>query len=207
MPSASRSVRSSLPTWLMLLAVITGFGLLYGAVMGAFEVRPQQMLYSAAKVPFLLFTAFALSLPSYFVIGSLLGLRADLLESSRRLLGAQAASTVVLASLAPFIAFLYASNLGYDASKIANGVMFGVAAICGQVVLRRLFADLIANDRRHLYLLRGWLVMYAFIGVQMAWVLRPFVGNPAMTPTFFRQGAWGNAYEELARAFMNAMGA
>jgi hypothetical protein len=55
-------------------------------------------------------------------------------------------------------------------------------------------------------LLRGWLVIYAFVGIQMGWVLRPFVGVPGRPVTFFREGAWGNAYEEVARTALRALG-
>jgi hypothetical protein len=38
------------------------------------------------------------------------------------------------------------------------------------------------------------MVIYAFVGIQMGWVLRPFVGNPSEPASFFRADAWGNAY-------------
>jgi hypothetical protein len=40
-------------------------------------------------------------------------------------------------------------------------------------------------------------LIYAFVGIQMGWVLRPFIGQPGVPTTFFRPGAWGNAYVEL----------
>ena len=64
-----------------LAGAIVAFGMFYGAVMGTYGgfigVRMWQVLYSAVKVPFLLFATFLLSLPSFFVINTLLGLRAD----------------------------------------------------------------------------------------------------------------------------------
>jgi hypothetical protein len=56
-----------------------------------------------------------------------------------------------------------------------------------------------ARNRRHRVLLRTWLVVYAFVGIQMGWVLRPFVGAPGMPVQFFREEAWGNAYVIVAR--------
>jgi hypothetical protein len=46
-------------------------------------------------------------------------------------------------------------------------------------------------------MLRAWLVVYAFVGIQMAWVLRPFIGNPDQPTRFFREESWGNAYEVI----------
>jgi hypothetical protein len=56
-----------------------------------------------------------------------------------------------------------------------------------------------ARNRRHRLLLRTWLVGYALVGIQMGWVLRPFVGAPDMPVQFFREEAWGNAYVVVAR--------
>ena len=39
--------------------------------------RPLQLLYSALKVPLLLLVTFCLSLPSFFVLNTILGVRAD----------------------------------------------------------------------------------------------------------------------------------
>jgi len=63
---------------------------------------------------------------------------------------------------------------------------------------RRHYASLIRANTRHRLLLRFWLVLYVFIGIQMGWVLRPFVGDPNRPTQFFREGAWSNAYVEVA---------
>ena len=36
-----------------------------------------------------------------------------------------------------------------------------------------------------------------FVAVQLAWVLRPFIGAPRMRVRFLRADAWGNAYVEV----------
>ena len=71
---------------------------------------------------------------------------------------------------------------------------------------RYLYRPLVARNPRHRMLLRGWLVIYAFVGIQMGWVLRPFIGDPDSPTRFFRQGAWGNAYVELGRIISRVIG-
>ncbi len=73
-------------------------------------------------------------------------------------------------------------------------------------MLRRAYRPLIARDVRHRSLMRGWLLIYAFVGIQMAWVLRPFVGSPTSPTRFFRAEAWGNAYVEVARIVGRVVG-
>lgn len=187
---------------LQLALLVVVFGMSYGAVMGSFGgvfgERFWQVSYSAVKVPILLMGTGVLSLPSFFVVNTLFGLRSDFSYSLRALVATQAALTIILASFAPFTALWYASFTNYHGAILFNALMFGGASFAAQWVLRRFYRPLIERDPRHRLLLRVWLVIYAFVGIQMAWVLRPFVGDPRAPTQFFRQDAWGNAYVRLA---------
>jgi hypothetical protein len=186
-----------------LVGLVVVFGLAYGAVMGTFGGfgcdRSLQVVYSAVKVPLLLLATFAISLPSFFVFNTLLGVRGDFPQAVRALAATQAVLVIVLASLAPLTAVWYASSGHYDRAILFNAAMFAVASAAAQAVLRRLYGPLIARDARHRRLLRAWLIVYAFVGIQMGWVLRPFIGRPGSEAEFFRDGAWGNAYVEVAK--------
>jgi hypothetical protein len=193
---------------LLLLTVV--FGGLYGATMGAFGGVSGdhwlQVLYSAVKVPMLLQISFALSLPSFFVLNTLLGVRADFALVMRSLVCTQAGLTIVLAALAPMTAFWYVSFSGYDAALMFNAAMFAVATLAAQWMLRRSYRPLILGNPRHRLLLRIWLLIYGFVAIQMAWVLRPFIGDPAARTSFFRHQAWGNAYIELFKIARHSVG-
>jgi len=179
------------------------FGAIYGGVMGSFGgiggERFLQLVISGVKVPLLLIITFLLSLPSFFVINTLLGLRSDFTFVIRSIIATQAGLTIILASLAPFTALWYVSTSNYKASILFNMLMFATACIASQKILHRLYRPLTAKDPRHLLSIKIWLFTYSFIAVQMAWVLRPFIGDPSLTPQFFRQEAWSNAYIALAR--------
>lgn len=205
--AAARHSERALPR---LAAFIVFFGLLYGAIMGTYGgiagQRILQVLYSGLKVPLLLLATFALSLPSFFVLNTLAGLRDDFAAAVRALVAAQAALTIVLASLAPFTAVWYLSVGDYPSAILFNAVMFGIASVSAQLLLKRFYRPLIASNPRHRLLLRMWLVVYAFVGIQMGWVLRPFIGDPGAPTRFFRAGMWGNAYERLLSIFWSAIG-
>src|SRR5260221_2881660 len=144
-----------------LAAQVLVFGIIYGAVMGIFGgilgERLWQVAYSAAKVPLLLLVTFALGLPSFFVLNTLYGLRADFGEAVRALLAAQAAMTLILASLAPLTAVWYASSDDYPSATLFNGMMFAVATFAAQWLLRRLYRPLLSRQPRHRWLLPAWL--------------------------------------------------
>ena len=187
--------------WLTLCLI--AFGAIYGAAMGTFGgvlgERLLQVVYSAIKVPLLLGTAFFVALPSFFVLNTLFGLRRDFAEAVRSLLATQAGLTIVLAALSPLTLLWYASSADYSASLRFNGLMFAVASLAGQWLLREYYRPLILRDRRHRWMLWMWLGIYVFVAIQMAWILRPFVGSPGSPVQFFREESWGNAYTVVAQ--------
>ena len=177
---------------------IVGGALLYGAVMGAYSLRPLQMVYSSLKVPLLIAVSGLICLPNLIVLNTILGLRQDLGAVLRGAALAQGTVCVSLAALAPITAVAYLSLDDYGDAVVFNGAVFLIAALGGQITLGRHYRPLIAANPRHRIARDAWLVLYVFVAIQMGWVLRPFVGNPEQPTGFFRAGAWSNAYVEIA---------
>ena len=199
-----RPVRGLLSLGLIALCCAIGYGAVMGTFTGLSPGKSLQIVYSATKVPLLLLVTFGISLPSFFVISTLLGLRNDWPQTMAALLGAQAGLSVILASLAPLTTVWYLSCADYNLAILFNALMFAVASGASQVILRRHYRELIARNGRHRLMLRVWLVTYIFVGIQMGWVLRPFIGSPLQPVTFFREGAWSNSYEFVGRLIWNA---
>lgn len=203
----TRHARSQFLSLALFIAV---FGAVYGAVLGSFGGfagdRIFQVIYSALKVPLLLLATFALSLPSFFVINTLAGLRVDFPQALRALVATQAGLTMILASFAPFTALWYLSYGNYRAAVLFNAFMFGTASLAAQRLLRSFYRPLIERNPRHRSLLWLWLTIYAFVGIQMGWILRPFVGDPNSPTHFFRREVWGNAYVIIAKLFWHLFG-
>ncbi len=182
------------------LAVLLGVaGFLYGTGMGFFGGRPLQALYSGLKVPMLLMISTLVCLPSFFVLNTLLGLRDDFGASLRGVLAAQATVAASLMALLPIIVFIYISGSDYQYAVFFNGVLFAISTLAGQRTLSRHYEPLIRQDSRHNIGRWSWVILYVFVVIQLAWVLRPFVGFPNMSVSFFRAGAWSNAYVVLFR--------
>jgi hypothetical protein len=196
--AAGGSREPRLPVLGSLILAIVVYGMFYGAVMGSYGgmsgLRFWQAVYSAVKVPFLMISTFLLSLPSFFVLNTLLGLRDDFPRVVRALISTQAGLTVILSALAPFTAFWYISGSDYEPAILFNGMMFAVASFSAQWMLCREYAPLIRSNPRQRWMLRTWIIIYIFVGIQMGWVLRPFIGNPRAPVQFFREGSWSNAY-------------
>ncbi len=172
----------------------------YGSVMGFHDGRLLQSLYSGLKVPLLILVSTGICLPSFFILNTVLGLRDDFAAACRGVLSAQGGVAACLAGLAPLTAVGYLSSTDYTFALVLNGAMFALASLAGQVTIARHYRPLIARNARHRIGIGMWLVLYIFVAIQAAWVLRPFIGAPGLTTTFFRSTAWGNAYVKIFSA-------
>jgi hypothetical protein len=205
----SGELRAALPR---LVGCLLAFALEYGAIMGTFRGLTgqdqwlRQVVYSAMKVPLLLGASFALSLPSFFVLSTLLGLRRDFAESVRAIVAAQAGLAIVLAAFGPLTLLWYASSTDYNAALLFNGLMFAAASLAAQHLLRGYYRPLIQRNPRHRRMLACWGAIYVLVAIQLAWLLRPFIGSPGRAVEFLRAEAWDNAYVVVGRLILKALG-
>ncbi|MFI5171616.1 MAG: hypothetical protein ACHQFW_04455, partial [Chitinophagales bacterium] len=108
--------------------------------------------------------------------------------------------------LAPVTLFFLLSNNNYAFFKLLNIVFFSISGIAGvrffyKTTLAGSDENKTLNKRRKTFL-QLWMVLYAFVGTQMAWTLRPFFG--AKTDEFiFFQEVRGNFYSNLLRTISN----
>jgi hypothetical protein len=188
-----------------LVPVVGAAGAVYGAFMGSYALqsleRVRMVAYAAVKVPLLIAATTAVCLPAFFVFNTVAGLRGAFGRALRAVVAGQAATTVALASLAPCIGFAYASGVTHQWALIANSAFFTLATIAGQRVLARHYRPLVEEHPSHRVMLRLWLALYSFVGMQMGWTLRPFVGAPDVAVTFFRAEPFSNAYVVIAHLF------
>jgi hypothetical protein len=188
-----------------LVAVIVAAGSLYGAFMGSYAcyspARLWMIFFAAIKVPFLIFATTGVCLPAFFVFNTVAGLRGTFARALRAILAGQAGTAMALGSLAPLIRLIYSSGATHRWALIANSAIFTLATLGGQGVLVRHYRPLIEVQPAHRIMLRVWLGLYAFVGMQMGWMLRPFVGAPDAPVTFFRDEPFSNAYVAIAQLF------
>lgn len=177
--------------------------------MGGLDPSAERLLYpvySALKMPLMIFATSIMCLPGYFALSTVLGLRNDLRAALRAIVSSQAAFAAVLASLAPMTAFIYANGASHRAALLTNGGMFCIATLAAQSILWRRYRPLLTRSSRHAFMLAFWLVSYVFVGIQMGWMLRPFIGTPGVAPSFFRGEPFSNAYVVVWGLVTGALG-
>lgn len=182
----------------------------YGLAMGCYGAgdlsRAAMPLYAAIKCPLLVLVTTVIVLPAYFTLNTVLGLREDFRAAFGAITAGQAAFALALASLAPITLFAYRCGLSHPQAVMFNALCFAVAAAAAQVVMVRRFRPLLAANPRHGVMLAAWLLMYAFVGTQLGWMLRPFIGTPGKPVEFLRDEPFSNAYVVVVRLAWRSLG-
>jgi hypothetical protein len=90
-----------------------------------------------------------------------------------------------------------------------NVVFLAISGIIGVVFLsqgmRIVSADGKEGARARRWVMWLWVFVYAFVGSQMAWTLRPFIGAPSMEFELFRQ-LGGNFYTNIFASIGEILG-
>ena len=180
------------------------FGAIYGAVLGSWHGGKLAM-YVAIKVPLLMLSTAAITALFNWIVAALLGLRMRIAQTFALTLVPLAIASIVAASLSPVAWFFTQALPGPSpAQRTLHNVLYLVhvtliacAGIAGTSALRRVLTDVCHGDEGRARAVRfAWVVVYAFVGGEMAWALRPFVGSVFLPVVFLRDDALnGNVYE------------
>ena len=168
---------------------------IYGLTMGM-NHSFLMTISSAIKLPILfLLTAF-ICIPSLYTFNILLGQKFKFLQTVALMIMTLGTTTILLASLAPLSFFFVLTSKNYFFLQLMHVSIFGLCGVYGVQYLYRgcsYIAFRMEQPLNHL-LLRVWIVIYAVVGMQLGWRLRPFVGNPGSPFEIFREQTTGNFY-------------
>lgn len=192
----------------MLLSSII-FMALYGAVMGSTQGTVWQVLSSAVKLPILFLATLVVCSPTLYFFNTIFGSNQSLTQNFALILTAITVTAVILLSFSPIVLFFMLTTSGYQFFKLLNVGVFAIAGFIGVLFLSRGMA--IVSDggregvRARRNVVRLWILIYAFVGSQMAWMLRPFIGAPGMEFELFRQMG-GNFYANIIASIGEILG-
>jgi len=191
----------------MLVSSITFFAL-YGAVMGSTHSL-WQTLSSGVKLPILFIATLFVCAPSLYFFSLLFGSNQSLSQNVTVILTAITVTSVLLLSLAPITLFFLLTTTQYQFFKLLNVVIFAISGLMGVVFLYQGMKVVSnaeaegANIRRRILIF--WMFVYAFVGSQMAWTIRPFIGAPGTDFELFRQ-LGGNFYSNVFHSIGEILG-
>jgi hypothetical protein len=180
---------------------------LYGAVMGSTHSL-WQALSSGFKLPVLFLATLLVCSPTLYFFNVLFGSDQSLSQNVALILTAITATSVILLSFAPIVMFFLLTTSNYQFFKLLNVGVFSVAGLVGVIFLSQgmqLVAASAEGARARSMVLRAWILVYAFVGSQMAWTLRPFIGAPSVEFELFRQ-LGGNFYTNIMASIGEILG-
>jgi len=191
----------------MLISSIAFFAL-YGAVMGSTHSL-WQTLSSAAKLPLLFLATLVVCSPTLYFFNLIFGSNQSLTQNFTLILAAITVTAVLLLSFAPIVLFFMLTTSQYQFFKLLNVGVFTVAGLVGVAFLSQGMRIVSASGREgtraRRNVVRLWILIYAFVGSQMAWTLRPFIGAPSMQFELFRQ-LGGNFYANIFASIGEILG-
>jgi hypothetical protein len=191
----------------MNIAVIFLGAGLYGAAMGWWR-EPLQGFYVAVKFPLvILLTAFGNALLNA-MLAPLLGLNIGFRQSFLAILMSFTIVAAILGAFSPLAAFVVwnaptmtpdvKSTFTYGFIKLLHVAVIAFAGVAGTVRLFQLLTQLGGSKTVARRVLFAWLAGNLFLGSQLTWIARPFIGAPYLPVVFLRDTAFeGNFYENV----------
>jgi hypothetical protein len=190
------------------LIILIGSGL-YGFTLGIWRA-PLQSLYTAIKFPALIFLTCGGNALLNGMLAQVLGLGLSFKQTSLAILMSFALAAIILGGLSPITLFIWynAPALASEDAALGHSLMI-FAHVCAiafaGVMANRRLLDLLrkvaGDSNTALGVLFSWLAGNLFLGAQLAWNLRPFIGHPSLAVQFLRdEPLWGNFYEHVWHA-------
>lgn len=185
------------------------FFAIYGAIIGSSHSLAQA-LSGAIKFPAFYLLTLIICFPTLFFFNVLFGSRSSFQQHFVVLMTAVSVISVLLFSFAPVtLFFLITAPKAYQFFKILNVFIFGITGAFGVKFLYEGIQLLSKQDevgkKTRTTILRSWLLLYAFVGMQLGWFLRPFFGAPGTKFELFR-AVQGNFYLDIVAAISEILG-
>lgn len=159
----------------------------YGGILGLSH-SPLQALSSAIKLPFLFLATLAITFPTFYVLNTYQGAQLGFARQLNLFLGTVSLTGIVLVSFAPVSIFFLVTTSSYEVFKLLNVSILAFAGLIGIRFLWRGTQELSTIDPRQVRRIVGfWIFLYAIVGCQLAWLVRPFFGSPDLPFALFRE--------------------
>ena len=158
--------------------IICLFAFLYGIVMGSFHSFLQSIV-AGVKIIALFLSTVIICFPSFFIIHQVLCSKISVRQMIIIVLSGLVLTSTIAISFAPIVIVFQITGGNYHFLQLLHVAIFIFAGIFGM----RLMVDALkyACENKYIYpkigvvVFRIWIIILAFVGIQLAWNLRPFL--------------------------------
>lgn len=193
---------------LYLAIIVVGAGC-FGAAMGCWRA-PLQAAFTAIKLPLAILLTTLGNAVLNGLLAPLFGLNLRFHQSLQAVLMSGTIACAILGAFSPLLCFMIwntptnvsqATSAAYNVVQVTEVLIIAFAGIAANVRLLQLLQHYSASRLAALKVLFGWLAGNLFLGSQLCWIMRPFIGSPGLPVQFFRPDAFrGNFYETMWHA-------
>lgn len=179
--------------------IICVFTFLYGVVMGSYHSFLQSLM-AGLKVIFLFLSTITICFPSFFVIQQVLGSKMTLRQMMIIVLSGFVLTSAIALSFSPIIILFQITGGNYHFLQLLHVAIFLFSGIFGMRLM--IEALKFACEKKDIYphigvaVFRIWIIILAFVGIQLAWNLRPFLCDKNEDFKLFRKYE-GNFYTAI----------
>lgn len=169
---------------------------LYGAVLAGWR-SPRLSGYVAVKLPVLFLGTTMIVAAFNWMAACVLGAGLSFRSTVLIVFASMTLGCWILLSLVPVALFLLATGVSYSGTHaelryshnlilMTHIIILAIAGVVGNAALVKGLRRVV-NARCHVNgLFLSWLTAFAFVGCQLSWILRPFVGSPFYPVAFMR---------------------
>lgn len=172
------------------------FSFFYGLIMGSFNGFTQSLVTSI-KMPVLIFLSLFICFPAFYVIQFLLGSKMSVLHMANMILSGFIVFTTIALSFSTIVLFFMFTGNNYAFLKLLHVAIFIFSGIFGMRTiingLKYVCEKTNVYPKMGINVFKFWIVIFAFVSMQLAWNLRPFVGSRDLPFELFREKE-GNFY-------------
>ena len=181
---------------LRLSLILNALLFFYGAVMGS-NTGPLQALTAGVKLPVLFFLSLLVCFPAFFIVQYILGSTMKIAQMAAIILSGFVLTAAIMVSFTPIVIFFVLTGGNYHFMQLLHVAIFVIAGLFGMKAV--LDALRFSCEQKGIYpktgvvVFRFWVVILAFVGIQLAWNLRPFLAHKDEPYALFRNYE-GNFY-------------
>jgi hypothetical protein len=181
------------------ILVICALTFIYGIVMGSYHSFIQSLV-AGLKVTFLFLCTLLICFPSFFVIQQVLGSKMSLRQMIIITLSGFVLTAAIALSFSPIIIFFQITGGNYHFLQLLHVAIFTFSGIFGMRLM--INALKFACEKKGIYpqigvsVFRIWIIILAFVGIQLSWNLRPFLCDKNEEFKLFRKYE-GNFYTAI----------
>jgi len=181
------------------ILVICVFAFVYGIVMGSYHSFLQSISAGVKVIALFLFTII-ICFPSFFIIQQVLGSKMNVRQMVKIVLSGMMLMSSILLSFTPIVVFFQITGGNYHFLQLLHVSVFIFAGIFGL----RLMVEALkyACEKKTIYpqigvtVFKIWIVILAFVSIQLSWNLRPFLCEKNEDFKLFRKYE-GNFYTAI----------